>query len=451
VQAVRVALFVSLVWGSARADGLVIAGGSPRAIGRAGVGTASDDGGGALLVNPAAIARRDTTRVQLGATFVDDAIEWRDAVSAPPAHDQSGSSTLPFAAIESGVGGWVLGAAVMTSTASDRAFATPGRNPPSTFGQMFDDRYSGLGGSIRRDTVTAGAARRIGDSIAIGAAFAVSRVEIGEVRALWANHAATTAIGDPNHDVELALDAVDWVSPSAVAGVLVAPPDTRVELAASVGWMSDVHVSGDASAARWATDQGIAPGVTVPGATGRAWLDVRQPVTVRTGVRWLGDRWSAEVNGDLWIFPRSADETTWGLSGIHVVDASNVAADVTRLPSRLSTRSHGAVRGAVDVELIEGFLWATAGYAYTTASTSTAHLSTTFGELGGHTGALGLEIAAGGFTVSLGWARQWSSRRALAGSAWQHDNPFGTPDAAIPGGTYDGSSDMVGISVDAER
>ncbi|MEJ7597608.1 MAG: hypothetical protein WKG01_06835 [Kofleriaceae bacterium] len=39
--------------------------GSPRSIGRAGVGTVGDDGGGALVINPAAIARRDSTRVQL--------------------------------------------------------------------------------------------------------------------------------------------------------------------------------------------------------------------------------------------------------------------------------------------------------------------------------------------------------------------------------------------------
>jgi hypothetical protein len=451
VQAVRVAFFVSLVWGSARADGLVIAGGAPRSIGRAGVGTASDDTGGALLVNPAAIARRDTTRVQIGATVIDDAIEWHEAVSAPPARDQSGSTTLPFAAIEGGIGKWVLGAGVMTSTASDRAFATPGRNPPSSFGEMFDDRYAGLAGSIRRDTITAGGARRIGESVAVGAAIAISRVEIGEVRALWANHQQITVGEDPNHDVVLALDAVDWVSPSAVAGVLVAPPDTHVELAASVGWTSDVHASGDASASRWAMDATPTPGVTVTGGSGRAWLDVRQPITVRTAARWVGDRWSAELNGDLWIFPHPADETSWGVSGIRVVDASNVAADVTKLPSRISTRSHGAIRGALDVELIEGFLWATGGYAYTTSSTGTAPLSTTFGELGGHTAALGLEVAAGGFTISLGWARQWSTKRALSGSVWQHDNPFGSPDTAIPGGTYDGSSDMVGIAVDAER
>ena len=35
---------------------------------------------------------------------------------------------------------------------------------------------------------------------------------------------------------------------------------------------------------------------------------------------------------------------------------------------RLSMRTHGAMRGAADVELIDGFLWATGGYAYQVAS-----------------------------------------------------------------------------------
>jgi hypothetical protein len=276
----------------------------------------------------------------------------------------------------------------------------------------------------------------------------VSRVEIGEARALWANH-VQAAVGDPNHDVEVSLDGTDWFAPGAVAGVLVAPPDTRVELAASVAWTADVHATGDVTAHRWAAD---GPGVTVTGAAGSARLDVRQPITIRTGVRWLGDRWSAEIGGDLWIFPHAADETTWRVDGLRVIDASNVATDITRVPSRLSTRSHGALRGALDVELIEGFLWATGGYAYTSAPTSTAHLSTTFGELGGHTMGLGLEAAAGGFTITLGWAREWSVKRPVGGSVWRHDNPFaGGPDAAIPGGTYDAATDLVGVSIDAER
>jgi hypothetical protein len=35
-------------------------------------------------------------------------------------------------------------------------------------------------------------------------------------------------------------------------------------------------------------------------------------------------------------------------------------------------------------------------------------------------------------------------------TSWRLDNPFGTGDGAIPAGTFDGSTDMLGISIDAE-
>jgi len=35
---------------------------------------------------------------------------------------------------------------------------------------------------------------------------------------------------------------------------------------------------------------------------------------------------------------------------------------------------------------------------------------------------------------------------------WQHDNPFpGGADGAIPGGTYDASSDVVGVGIEIEK
>src|SRR4051812_24135454 len=93
---VRLALAATLVLAAAspraQADGIAVIGGSPRAIGRAGVGTVSDDGGGALLINPAAMARRDTRRFELGAGFVDDSLAWRRASTVPVARDQAGSS-----------------------------------------------------------------------------------------------------------------------------------------------------------------------------------------------------------------------------------------------------------------------------------------------------------------------------------------------------------------------
>ena len=126
-------------------------------------------------------------------------------------------------------------------------------------------------------------------------------------------------------------------------------------------------------------------------------------------------------------------------------------APLDALPSRISSRTHGALRGAVDVELIGGFLWATAGYAYTTAGTPAQRLSPTFGDLGGHTVAARARGDAGGFTITLGWARTWSvaSDRSPA-ACWQLDNPFGAGDAEVPRGTYDGSSDLVGLMLEVE-
>jgi hypothetical protein len=107
------------------------------------------------------------------------------------------------------------------------------------------------------------------------------------------------------------------------------------------------------------------------------------------------------------------------------------------------------LRSAADVELVPGFLWATAGYAYATAATPAAQLSPTFGTLAGHTLGAGLEVQAGGAMVTLGWSRTWSPA-VRAASALQLDNPFAAGDAAVPDGTYSGSIDQVGALVELE-
>ncbi len=452
----RCAVLLTLV-ASARAyaDGPVVGGRLPRAVGRAGVGTVSDDGAGALAANPAGLARREGARVQLGVAFADDEMYWLANASSPAARDQSSSQLLPVIAIEGAVGDLIIGASVMTAARSERLFRspTPLAIPPEFFGQSFQYRYAGLSGGFRRDTVTFGVARRVGDTVAAGISIAASRVEIAEGRRLWAGDAVRDGLElssfvDPAWDCELALDSTDSFVPSAVAGVLVAPADSRVELAASVGWSAPARTSGTVDGI------GTSPNTAVVLAAPAARIEIAQPITVRTGARWLGERWIAEVGADLWWFPRRAAATAWELDGVTVYDNTTLGAsrmaELRRLPSRLSSRTHGALRAALDVELINGFLWATGGYAFTTAGTSGTRLSPTFGDLGGHTLGLGLEATAGAFTVTLGWARTWSVRSPESVTAWRLDNPFGTGDTGIPTGTFDGSTDMLAISIDAE-
>jgi len=456
----RCAAFVTLVaWcAPARGEAPIGGGRTARAIGRAGVGTVSDDGGGALLANPAAIARRESTRIQFGLAFIDDEMFWLAAKSAPAARDQSSSRLVPMVAIEGAICNWVIGVGVGTSVRSEREFRRPGRLPPSDFGNTFEYRYAGLAGSIRRDTLTVAGAHRLTDNVALGVSLGTSRVSIRESRRLWAGDVDRVVLGlpqpdllgDPAHDVELALAGTDNFSPSATAGVLIAPEDTRIELGASAMWNAPARVSGDIASTNEDPDAKVR--ADTYGASAR--LEVEQRIIVRTGVRWLGERVIAEVGGDLYWFPARAAATEWNLDGVTLTDITTPtqpeSIELTALPSRISSRTHGALRGAVDVELIAGFLWATGGYAFATSGTSDARMSPTFGDLGGHTVGLGLEATTGGFTITLGWARTWSIKEAEPVSRWRLDNPFGSGDGMIASGTYDGSTDMIGLSVDAD-
>jgi hypothetical protein len=429
----------------ARADGIVIAGGSPRAIGRAGTGTVSDDGAGALVLDPAVLARRDSYRAQLGVGFVDDNVQWLESSSAPLARDQAESRLVPTLALELGVGDWVFGFGALTTSTSERSLREPNGVDPGHYGNTFDYRYDGYVGFLRRDSLVIGAARRIGDAVAVGISLAASRVSAGETRSLWAGFVdRKDVLGDPAHDVTVSMTGNDWFSPSAVAGVFVAPPETRVELAASVGWARTAHVDGSVIAIG-STDVSAR---TTPSPT--AHLDVPEPITVRTGARYLAEKWIVEIDGDLWIFPSSAQTASWQLDGVTVVDESKAAVNLTALESRLSERTHGAVRGAVDVQIIPGFLWATAGYAYTTANTDAAHRSTTFGDLSGHTVALGIEATAGSFTFTLGLSRTFTVQRPEQVTAWTLDNPFHAGNSEVPSGTFQESIDDIGILIDAE-
>ena len=429
----------------ARAGGLVVVSGSPRAIGRAGTGTVGDDGGGALLINPAAMARRETKRVQLGIGSVDDAISWQsDNADAPLSRDQAGSHVTPTIAAQGLIGKWVVGVGAMTASVGERSLRPPGSTTPEQFMTLFDYRYAGIHSFTRRDTIVIGAARRIGDTVAVGASVAASRIKLAETRHIWAGFSGRDTIGDPLHDAELEMGGEDPLSPSAVVGVLVAPAGTPLEIGASIGWNARMKLEGSA------IGFGSMGGTATVNHTPTSSLALRQPLALRGGVRYLAERLAVEVDYDLWLAPASAGSATWAVDGIRVVDPSGVGVDLTSVPSRLSVRTHGALRTSTDVELIAGFLWATAGYAYTTSSTPAGKLSPTFADLPGHTFALGLEGTAGGVTVTLGWSRTYWPVTHAQESDLRLDNPFDAGDRAVVGGSYGGSSDQIGILVDVE-
>jgi hypothetical protein len=383
-------------------------------------------------------------------------MSWLHSASSPVNRDQSSSRLLPMLAVEGAIGDWIVGAGVTTNARTERLLRQPGVNAPAgDYGMSFEYRYDGFAGSFRRDTLMAGAAHRIGDTVAVGLSVSASRVEISELRRIWAGDenrkvgGVNEVVGDPTQDVELGMTASAY-TPGVIAGVLIAPESTSLELAASASWMGPARADGEV------TGEGAIPQsqYAVSLDTNAARIEIEQPITFRTGVRWLSERWIAELGGDLWVVPKRAHAPQWRFDGVNIADTTTIGATrevkITALPSRMSTRTHGALRAAIDVELISGFLWATAGYSFATAGTAGTRLSPTFGDLGGHTAAIGLEATAGGFTVTFGAARTWSLRQPEPVSQWRLDNPFGTGDATVPEGTFDGSVDMLGVSIDAE-
>lgn len=429
----------------AHADGIAIVGGSPRAIGRAGAATVGDDGGGALLINPAAIARRDTLRVQLGVSANEDSMQWQRSVEAAPrSTGQAGSRLAPLGAVVAAVGPWSFGIGAMTAAVSARAFAPPD-DVGGPLGSTYDYRYAGIAGSYRRDGLAVAAARRFGDSIALGLSITAARVTMTEQRRLWAGSARRDDPGNPVADVALRVEASAPLTTSVIAGVLYAPGSSQLELGASIGWAPTVALAGTV-AAIGAPPEG--PSIAATGSP-TATLAVRQPVALRAGVRYVGERVAAELDGDLWLVSAGAASASWQIRGIRLVDAATAEVELRQAPSRLAQRSHGALRGSLDAELVPGFLWATGGYAYATAATPAARMSGTFGALAGHTLGLGLEVATGGVTVTLGWSRTWSVATHTA-SELRLDNPFGASDGPVPAGTYGGSLDQVGVMVELE-
>jgi hypothetical protein len=389
------------------------------------------------------MARRDGARGQVGVAFADDEISWQPSADAPVARNQSPSGIAPIGAAIGSFGAWIVGVGAMTASVSERSLISPADFPPGSLGNRFEFRYAGIAGALRRNTISLGVARRLGDTVAVGLAIAGSRVTISETRRLWAGFDGRDIVGAPAQDVQLGMTGVDPFVPSLVAGVLVAPEEASIELGASVAVSNRIYADADVAAA------GTLRGPTIERARPLATLTLEQPVTVRAGVRYLSDRLVFELDGDLWLAPRSAASAAWRVYGLRVVDPSRLAVDFERVPSRISLRTHGAMRAAFDVELVGGFLWATAGYAYAVGAVSGQRQSPTFGDLGGHTVALGLEATTGGFTFTAGWSRTWSSA-IHPGSALTLDNPFQAGDAACPTGTYDGSVDQLGILIDAE-
>jgi hypothetical protein len=443
-SAIRAAIPV-LIAGSAAAvpaaaDGLAEVA-PARTTGRAGTGLVSDDSAGAVLSAPAGLARRDGVRVQAALTVVDhDLTIVTPQATSPAIADRSEPVVLPQLAVQGAIGPVVVGAAIATTAARDRRLPAPRpQQPDADVSRLFPHRYAGLSSTVRRDTFAIGAAMRPTEWLAVGAGVALSRVELAEERRLWAGFSGRDPLGTPGRDVDLAVDGSDDTVPSLTASALLAPASAPLEIALAATWSADLALAGGAAAGADGT-----PAVVTRDPSAR--LTVDAPLVVRAGARWLGERWAAEIGGDLWLHG-GVDAPRWSISGLGVTDETTASAAIDDVPALLAQRSHGAVRAAVDVEVASGFVWLTAGWSWSGASVPAGRQTAAFADLGGHTAAAGIEVSAGGIAISAGWARTIASARPVPGQVLQH-NPFDAGAAPANAGRYDAARDTIGLSVE---
>jgi len=321
--------------------------------------------------------------------------------------------------------------------------------PAEDVSRLFPHRYGGLELDFRRRVLVVGAATRVGEWLGVGVAAGASDVTIGERRRLWAGFAGRTAdeqVGAPAWDVDLAMRASDHFVPLAAGGLLVAPPQLPVEMAAAVTWSADAYPDGDATL--------IAAGDSAPiiiDTGAGAEVRVASPTTLRTGLRYLGERVIAEAAADLVWYRDAGKLPVWRVHDLAVSDVVSGRVDeIERVPSLAAVRDHAVIRSAVDVEAVPGLLWLTAGYAFSTAGTSRAHVSPVWGDTGGHTIAAGVEASWNQTTLTLGYARLLAQTRSIAADETSVDvvNPFDAGTAPAAPGRHGRAHDAVGLSIE---
>lgn len=418
-----------------------------RAAARAGVGLVSDDSAAVWWQNPAGAARREATRVTLGFLTVDTDLEISPAATGSSLlQSRANSGISPQISFATTLGGVSLGASFLGSQRQARRFEGPPSSllTPELANELFSMRYAGLAGVIGRDTVLLGAARRFGDSLALGISLGGSRLQVRETRAVWAGLEGDL-LADPMLDLDLAFDTSDLFVPAASLGAVIVPEESPVELAFSVSLVGRATVAGDV------VHRPSSIGTRLdPNGARRASLEIPGTLVLRSGARWQGERWGVEANGQLELTTRGARNLTWQLDGITFLHPSGLAASPRTLPAQLSMRSLAHLRAAGDVELIEGLLWLCGGASWSPIHTAPERMAPGFSELGGATVAFGAEVSAGGVTVAIGLSRSWSRRISVQSSVRRLDGPFGGGDMETGLGVYESAMDLAGVSLEVE-
>ena len=425
------------------------------AVARAGAVVVGGDDATAIARNPAGLARRSSLRLTLGLSLDQRSVTYGSAESfaAPPPNveDASDVAIRPWGGAAFGLGDRiVLGAAILAPTTVD--FTDP--VPAQAYDAAHDDREAALGryaGShlaMSRWAGGVGAAVRLLPWMAVGAGVLAVRTRVEAARTIWAGPSPATRVADlsPDYDV-LVLAAADGWSPMASAGVVVAPPDLPLELAASVVWRGATSLRGMTAPA---TSRGAGPTSTPLAALagGTATLDLDAETVLRAGVRILGPRLSAELDGELDL--RGTATPAFALGGVAVTRPNGEPAPLSSLALGPTFAESFALRGAVDVQIVPGTLALVGGYAVSGAAASATSVTPVAPFTMTQTIAGGVEMRVDTARVTLGLAHDFRADRTNSPGDARVVAPFVTLDVPAAAGRTSGGATTVALDVELE-
>jgi hypothetical protein len=268
-------------------------------------------------------------------------------------------------------------------------------------------------------------------------------VELSEVRTLWPGFSGRDELANPSRDLQLALDGHETVAPGGGLGLLVAPSFAPIEVVVAAYGQKGARIEADAVPA--ATGPGTP---STLGGLGRASLRLPDQLILSSGARYEGPRFAVELGVIHRVFSGSARPQEWSIDGLRVRDVSGVEADIDAIPSQLTQQDHTSVQGALEVEVLAGFLWVTSGYRFQSRATPSGFITPTSADLGSHTVGLGAEVYVKGITATIGYSRSFISDRNRVGGLTRLVNPFDGGTLVVGDGDYDRADDVVGISVE---
>jgi len=370
------------------------------------------------------------------------------STASPRASDKSGAQALPAIGVAFGLGErWVIGAALGQSIYQRKYTIPQFGQRPEDVERFFPTRYGGLEASSENIAFVVGGAVRAGDWLALAASAGFESAKLETTRMIWAGFSGREPVGDPAKDLILVLRGNRRFIPRAAIGAFIAPVDVPIEMAASISVRPPTTLEGDA-ALRSTTSDGAPPAFT---AAQTATLDRPGIAIGGAGIRYLGSRIVIELGAQVTRYWRRLAARSWRLSPLTVTDESGAEGALTRVETLIATRPHFRLSGALDVAVIDGFLWLTAGYAYQSAAVADADRGPLLSAPPLHIAALGAEAVWANFVVTLGVSRAFAPRRTVtATTSVTLVNPYGDGAGTGPAGTgqYTYSADRGALTVE---